>query len=308
MTFTYETALLASQKVGWKLDDVLKAEDSFDFGRPFLPESLARSSAFAFLSKSEALALNHIRAHTYLSIFGLVEEFILPFVIDHARPRLPEDDFQTRALLQFASEEAKHIQLFKRFRESFVAGFGTPCAVIGPPEAVAAEVLKREPLAVALLILHIEWMTQKHFLEGVRDNGDIDPLFRSLLKHHWMEEAQHARLDALMVEAIAEGRSLEERERAVEAYLAIGTLLDGGLVQQVELDLAALERRIRRKLSPSESVTFREVQLAANRWTYLGSGMTHPKFLESLGRVLPSARLRIEQMAPAFSFPAPVHA
>jgi hypothetical protein len=308
MTFTYETALLASQKVGWKLDDVLKADDSFDFGRPFLPESLARSSAFAFLSKSEALALNHIRAHTYLSIFGLVEEFILPFVIDHARPHLPEDDFQTRALLQFASEEAKHIQLFKRFREVFERQFGDRCEVIGPAATIAKAVLDHDTLGVALVILQIEWMSQRHFLESIEYDEAIDPRFKSLLRHHWMEEAQHARLDALMVEAIAEGRSLEERERAVEAYLAVGTLLDGGLVQQVELDLAALERRIRRQLSPSERATFREVQLAANRWTYLGSGMTHPKFLESLGRVLPSARLRVEQMAPEFSFPAPVHA
>ena len=126
-------------------------------------------------------------------MFGLVEEFILPFVLDHARPRLAGDDYRTRALLQFASEEAKHIQLFKRFRAEFDAGFGHPCEVIGPPEAIATAVLAHSPLAVALLTLHIEWMVQRHYLECIKDDQELDPQFKSLLKHHWMEEAQHAK-------------------------------------------------------------------------------------------------------------------
>jgi hypothetical protein len=36
------------------------------------------------------------------------------------------------------------------------------------------------------------------------------PQFSSLLRHHWLEEAQHAKLDTLMVEAIA--WQLSERE------------------------------------------------------------------------------------------------
>ena len=63
--------------------------------------------------------LNHIRGHEYLCIFGLVEEFILPFVLDHARTRLHDDDYRIRALLQFAGEEAKHIQLFRRYHAPF---------------------------------------------------------------------------------------------------------------------------------------------------------------------------------------------
>ena len=156
---------------------------------------------------------------------------------------------------------------------------------------------------MALVILQIEWMTQRHYLDSVKDDGALDPRFKSLLRHHWMEEAQHAKLDTLMVEALADGLSIEARERGVEAYLAIGKLLDDGLVQQVEFDLAALERKIGRTLAAAERATFRSVQLQANRWTYLGSGMTHPKFLEAVARVLPSARVQIEGLSPAF-FPA----
>jgi hypothetical protein len=307
-TYTYQSTLAASEKAAWKLDDVLDENDAFDFGRPFLPESLARASGFPFLSRSEAVALNQIRGHAYLSIFGLVEEFILPFVLDHARPHLSADDWRTRALMQFAGEEAKHIQLFRRFRQVFERGFGDRCDVIGPADQIAKAVLAHDPLGVALAILQIEWMTQRHYIDSVKSDEAIDPRFKKLLRHHWMEESQHAKLDTLMVEALAHGRSLEARERGIEAYLAIGKIVDGGLVAQVDLDLSALERRIGRTLDPADRATFREVQLQANRWTYLGSGMTHPRFLESVAGVLPSASLRIAELAPAFGVPAAVEA
>src|SRR6185503_6161379 len=158
-------------------------------------ESLARVEELDFLDAREKRVLNQIRGHAYLGIFGLVEEFILPFVLDHARPQLSGDDWRVRALLQFVLEEAKHIHLFKRFREEFERGFGHRCEVIGPPEAIAKAVLAHDPLGVALVILHIEWMTQRHFTDSVRNDGRLDPQFKSLLKYHWMEESQHAKLN-----------------------------------------------------------------------------------------------------------------
>ena len=114
-----------------------------------MPEALARTGSLTFLDKKERMILNQIRGHGYLYIFGLVEEFILPFVMDHARERLDGDDAQTRAFLGFAAEEAKHIDLFRRFRADFENGFGTQCQVIGPPDAVAKAMLGHSPLSVA---------------------------------------------------------------------------------------------------------------------------------------------------------------
>jgi hypothetical protein len=213
--YSYAAALAASEKIRWRVEDVIGGEKRLDFSMPFLPESLAQITPLAFLTPAEQTALNQIRAHEYLCTFGLVEEFVLPFVLDHARPQLSGDDARVRALLQFAGEEAKHIHLFKRFREEFEKGFGTRCGVIGPPEAVAREVLSHDPLAVAIAILQIEWMTQRHFEESVRDDRGLDPQFASLLRHHWMEEAQHAKLDTLMVQALATGRTPERIRSAV---------------------------------------------------------------------------------------------
>ncbi len=42
------------------------------------------------------------------------------------------------------------------------------------------------------------------------------------------------------------------------------------------------------------------MQRQAIRWTFLGSGMTHRNFLETLEAVRPGARTKVEEIAPAF--------
>jgi len=299
--YTYQATLAASDAIHWRIEDIIGGDKRLDFSRPFMPESLARVQGLSFLNVEEKRTLNQIRGNTYLCIFGLVEEFILPFVLDQARGQLQGDDYRARALLQFASEEAKHIQLFKQFRLEFADGFGTNCPVIGPPEAIAKEILSHDPLGVALTTLHIEWMVQNHYVDSIKDNQDLDPQFKSLLKHHWLEEIQHAKLDTIMVEAMAAGLTEEEILSSVEDYLAIGSFIDGGLTQQVEFDMASLMDATGRYFTEEQKEEFRLVQRQANRWTYLGSGMTHTKVLETLASLSPKARKRVETVSIAFS-------
>jgi hypothetical protein len=297
--FSYEAVLGSSERAAWRLDDVLGPQQPLDFARKFMPEALARTGAAPGLNDTERKLLNQISGHQYLVLFGVIEEFILPFVLDHARPHLNQGDFRVRALLGFAAEEAKHIQLFRRFHAAFAAEFGTECQVIGPAEAIGAKVLAHDPLAVAVTILHIEWMTQSHYLDSVKDDGDIDPLFKSLLRHHWMEEAQHAKLDTLMVEALAEGRSEESILAATDEYLEIGAFIDAGLAQQAEFNLVAVESAAGRSIANKAELLAHQHQAA--RWTYLGSGMTHPNFLATLEGLSPTARAKVEAVAPHFS-------
>ena len=298
--FTYAKALAASEKINWRVEDLIGGERRLDFAKPFMPESLARIGEIGFLDAEARLKLNHIRAHGYLYTFGLVEEFILPFVLDHARPLLAEDDLRTRALLRFASEEAKHIHLFRTFEREFQAGFGTDCAMIGPAEEVGKAVLAHHPLSVALLILQVEWMTQRHYLESIRDNQGIDEQFKSLLRHHWMEEAQHAQLDTLMVEALAENRDARQIEQAVDGYLEIGGMFDGAFKQQAAFDLDALQRATGQVYGAAEAARIVAVQHQAMRWTYLGSGISHPNFLRSVAALSPAQATRLAEAAQAF--------
>jgi hypothetical protein len=144
-------------------------------------------------------------------------------------------------------------------------------------------------------------MTQRHYLEGVQESGDLDPQFKNLLTHHWMEEHQHAQLDTLMVEAIADGLAPDQIAQGVEGYMALGGFLDEGLKQQTLFDMAALEAATGRTLGPSERDSFIAVQHQANRWTYIGSGMSHPRFQETLERLSPRMREIVAGAAPAFS-------
>lgn len=303
MTFQYsfKDLLGRAERITWRVEDLIGGDKTLDFSRPFMPETFARTSELAFLDADERLTLNQIRGHAYLAIFGLVEEYILPFVVDHARSYLNGESYRARAYLEFASEEAKHIHLFRRFREEFAAGFGVKCGVIGPPEAIAEHVLAQPPLSVALLTLHIEWMTQRHFQDSIKDDSALDPQFKSLLLHHWMEEHQHAQLDAMMVGTIAEGLSQAEIDAGIDGYLALGGFLDEGLKAQVGLDLDAFERATGRTLNKPERDAFTRAQHQANRWTYIGSGMSHPRFLEALEALNPQKRKMIEDLAPSFS-------
>ena len=297
--YTYRDTLAVSERINWRVEDLIGGDKRLDFSQPFLPETLARVQPLSFLDAREKLALNHIRGHGYLYLFGFIEEYIVPFALDHARSQ-QGDDHRLRALLRFAGEEAKHMHLFKRFREEFLEGFGTDCEVIGPAPDFARKVLAHHPLAVALNILHIEWMTQAHYVSSVRDDQHLDPQFKSMLKHHWMEEAQHAKLDTLIVAAIAEQCDGDDIEQGFEEYLEIAGMIDQGLHAQVAFDLASLQRAAGRRFSADEQDAFTATQLQANRWTFLGSGMTHPSFLETLGALQPAARVKLEQLSPAF--------
>jgi hypothetical protein len=297
--FDYEATLASSLRAQWKLDDVLREDQELDFSRNFMPESLARTAGLDGLNPFEQRVLNQISAHQYLTIFGVVEEFILPFLMDHARPYLLGDDWRIRALLNFAGEEAKHIHLFKRFHSAFVRGFPVECQMIGPSKDIGAEILRHDPLAVGLVILMIEWMSQQHYLGSIRDDGDLDPLFKSLLKNHWMEEAQHAKLDTLIVDALGEGRSEEQIDKAIDEFFEIGAFLDGGLKVQAGFNLDALEKAIGRKIEDREAVI--EQQHQAARWTYIGSGMVHERFIATLENLSPNAAKRIADAAPIFA-------
>jgi len=290
--YTYKAVLASSLRAQWELDDILAPDQNLDFSRTFMPEMLARSTAAPGLeNEDERRMLNHIAAYQYLCYFGSVEEFILPFLMDHARPMLREDDYRVRALLNFATEEAKHIHLFNRYREAFERGFPVRCQMLGPREELGRRVLSHHPLAVGLIILMIEWMTQAHYVGSIRDDREIDPLFKSLFKHHWMEEAQHAKLDTLIVDALAEGRGEQELMQVANEFFEIASFLDRSMQFQAQFNVDSLERGLGRKIPQRNALIVQQYRAA--RWTYLGSGLRHERFKATLESISPRMAARI---------------
>src|SRR5262245_59015643 len=246
--YSYAACLQPAESKPWTVDDCFAGRD-FDFTKRFLPERLAGVEPIGCLDDDGRRMLNQIRGNSYCHLFAFVEEYIVPMVIDHARADVYGDETRMWSLLHFAGEELKHQELMRRAVEQFQAGFGVECGLIPGREQVAGAVLTTSPLTSMLLASMIEWFTQLHYTEHVRDGGELDELFRDLLRFHWIDESRHARIDSLLIDEVAARLSPDERERAIDELLRLGGAIDGLLVQQVELDIDTLERATRREFT-----------------------------------------------------------
>lgn len=300
---TYHAIWKDSQKVNWQVDDLIGGDKQLDFTKCFLPEAIAHTQSIQCLRRDEKRILNQIRGNSYLHLFVLVERFIIPMVVEQVQRKGYDDVYAVRALLNFVEEEGKHIHLFQRFAEEFRQGFGVPCRCIDSVDQIVSYILQHHPLTVLFMTLHIEWMTQSHYLESVRDNREekLDPLFCSLLKNHWLEEAQHTKLDILLAYEVAKQMDATEIEAAVQGYLTIIQFLEKGLMAQVQLDLEALSSSLSRSFTDAEKQEIQSVQEQSYRWAYLCSGLTHSNFLQIVHDLSPAAKTQVIEMAKRLS-------
>jgi hypothetical protein len=298
--YTYDACLTGSVTKAWTVDDCFRGRD-FDFDRPFLPERIAGVAPIACLNDDEKRLLNQIRGNSYCHIFAFVEEYIVPMVLDRARDDVFGDETRLWSLLRFAEEEVKHQEMMRRAVDQFEAGFGSPCGLIPEREAVATVVLDAPPLTALLLTSMIEWFTQLHYTEHVRDGAELDELFRDILRFHWIDESRHARLDSLLIDEVAGPLSVEEREQAIDRLLELGGAVDGLLGQQVELDIDALERVAGRTFTSAEREEIAAHQRHAYRWTFLVSGLQHPNFVRIVEQLTEAGSDKIATAAMALS-------
>jgi hypothetical protein len=300
LNFDYASCIANSDKITWKLDDVLPLGTELDFSRPFLPEQLVMLQNVTCLNEHEKKRLNQIVGNAYLHLFGFVEEYILATVVQHANAEMFGDRMAVRALCRFAEEEAKHMQLFDRYREAFNRGFGHNCGVLESAVPVAEVIMSKSPLAVMTLTLHIELMTQQHYTECIKDNSQIDPFFASLLRYHWLDESQHAKIDALELEKLAVMATPEEIENAVDQYLEILGAFDGLLQQQAEMDIASLSADTERTFNQTEREQLMKALMASYRKTFIVYGMTNPGFVKIMGSMSKHGQARIADKVSAY--------
>ena len=298
--YSYADVLQNSLKVAWTERQVLEGRD-FDYSRRFLPNRLSGVDGIGCLDDREKLKLNQIMGNAYCHIFGYVEEYIIPQALEAAQRDIYGDESRLRTLLLFAEDESKHQELFRRSTALFEKGFGVRCGLIPAREEVARMVLSKSRLCSYLLTSMIEWFTQLHYVEHVRDRSELDGLFRDLVKYHWMDEAQHAKIDSLLIDEITREIGEGDREMAVDELLELGGAIDGLLSQQADLDLVSLEKAIGRTLSDSEKAEIRQHTHRAYRWTFLVSGLEHPKFVQIVSELTSRGPAKLEAVARALS-------
>lgn len=298
--YSFNDCLSHSLKSAWTVEDCFQ-DRTFDSNKRFLPDRITGVNNIQCLNEDEKLKLNQIRGYSYCHIFAFVEEFIIPMVMDHARRDVYGDETRLRYLLRFAEEETKHQDMLNRAMEKIETGLGQSCGAISGREAVAEVVLGKSPLAALLLTSAIEWFTQLHYVEHVQDSEDLDPLFRDILKFHWLDEAQHAKADALLIKEIAGDLSQEARESAVDEFLELGMAIDGLLAQQIELDLETLGAVTGRDFSEKEKDEIRDHQRRSYRWTFLVSGLEHKNFVQLVNELTETGGQKIAGAAEALS-------
>ena len=298
---SYQTCIELSERVSWKLDDVVPPGSHLNLSLPFMPRAMFFGDQLTFLPEAERLKLNQILGNSYAYLFYFVEAFILTKVIEHARGEIYGDDDALRALLRFAEEEVKHQKLFLRFGSMFKQQFGTPCAVVESPQAVAEVILSKSPQAVLLITLHIELFTQAHYIDSMKDNRNVDPLFHSLFKYHWLEESQHAKLDVLELLKLRRHATDEQVQTAIDDYFDIVEAFAGLLSTQASLDVASLEAAAGRKYPDEERGVIESVQRRNYLHAFLYDGMTNSLFQEFIAEYYPAALPRIAKLGPQYA-------
>jgi len=265
---------------GWRIEEIIGGGKHLDFAKPFLPDTLAQTEALAFLDSFEQLTLNHIRSHGYLHAMA------------RAEPLLASDK---------ASSIRRYGQMFNGFRDEFECSFDTICGTANPPADFGARITAHHPLAINLMILHAEWMAQRHYMQSLEEAPGLDCRFTSLLRRRWMEATEQAELDAASARSIAAGMTARDIDATISEYFEIIVDLDTMLMDQVTYDLDALSRISGRRFNADEQREYQRVQRRAVRWTFFGSAMTHPDFLATVEGISPASRVKIQKIAPAFS-------
>jgi hypothetical protein len=133
----------------------------------------------------------------YAHIFGYVEEFIAPTVGALAGDVAVADRAAFDALTNFAAEEVKHMNLFRAVRDRVNQQLGFELELLEGEAQTARFVLGKSVGAVLLLTAAIEWLTQRHYIDSIKDDAGIDGLTQGIFEAHWLEESQHAKLDHL---------------------------------------------------------------------------------------------------------------
>jgi hypothetical protein len=275
----YANVVAASERVAWTVDDVF-GQRRFDAAAPIVPSSWVGADGLPFLEAEDRLVLNHCRAFSYAHLLRNFEEFAPPHLAGAAADRWHDERARLRALFRFADEEMKHQQLFLRAERVLEECCGHAFAGYFDDGGLrVAEVtrglMEHSPLARFLIVLALEWGTQRHYVESVRG---ADALYADMLKAHWVEEAQHTKVDALEIAALAEAMSAEQRAAAFDDLVAIGGMVDGVFAAQARAEaetLAAVRGRALSDEQSSELIRALHASLAA---IMSGVGLGHPSF------------------------------
>jgi hypothetical protein len=291
MQASYAKCIEVSKRVRFDIErDVIRAR-AFDFDSKFLPDGLSQAPALEFLSAAEKRLFSQVQGRTYANMFGLVERFIGPKILEVSRDHWLGDQTAFEALVRFTDEELKHQELFRRIERMAAAGMPEGYAFVPQPNDVAKAVLGAHSWAVLALICHIELFVLAHYRQAIEPDAALSPLWKDVFTYHAREESQHAILDELEWKREDAKLSAEERDRAVDDLIGLVGAVDGLLQAQADADAIYFLSICRRMFRASEVQLVQRTFLSAYRWQYIVSGVQDERFQKILGGLVTPAQM-----------------
>ena len=302
-TARYAKCVEVSKRVRWDIDRDVIRDRKFDFTKKFLPDGLSQVGRLEFLSADERRLLSQIQGRTYANIFGLVERFIGPKILEVSREHWLGDQTAFEALVRFTDEELKHQELFRRIERLAAEQMPAGYSFVPQPNEVAAAVLGKSTWAVLALTCHIELFVLSHYRQSIDPDAELSALYKDVFFFHAREEAQHAILDELEWKREDAKITTEERDVAVNDLIDLVAAVDGILQAQAKSDGAYFIGQCGTRFTPEEDERINAGVLSAYRWQYIVSGVQDTRFGGLLGdMVTPEQNHRVgNALAPIMS-------
>jgi len=281
-TQRYARCIEVSKRVRFDIErDVIRGR-KLDFSQKFLPDGLSRLDALEFLSEAERRFASQIQGRTYANMFGLVERFIAPKMLEVSRQHWLGDQTAFEALVRVTDEELKHQEMFRRMERLAAEGMPAGYRFLPQPNEVAVAVLGKSTWAVLALICHIELFVLAHYRQAIEPDAMLSVLWKDVFTFHAREESQHAILDEL--EWMRENGNLTaaQRDQGVDDLIALVGAVDGLLQMQAKADAAYFSGLTGNKKADAIQAAF----LSAYRWQYIVSGVQDERFNQILGGMI----------------------
>jgi hypothetical protein len=286
----YAKVIEVSKRIRWDIDrDVIRGR-KFDFSRKFLPDGISKVNELEFLGADERRLMSQIQGRTYANMFGLVERFIGPKMLEVSRDHWLGDQVKFEALVRFTDEELKHQELFRRIERLAAEDMPEGYRFLPQPNEVASAVLGKSTWAVLALVCHIELFVLAHYHASIDPDTNLSELYKDVFFYHAREESQHAILDELEWRRENANLSATERDVAVDDLIALVAAVDGLLQMQAGADADYFLKVCGRSFTGEQQARLRAGVLKAYRWQYIVSGVEDPRFMGILGDMITPAQ------------------
>jgi hypothetical protein len=251
-----------------------------------LPDGLSKVNELDFLGAEDRRLLSQIQGRTYANMFGLVERFIGPKILEVSRDHWLGDQVKFEALVRFTDEELKHQELFRRIERLTAEAMPQGYRFLPQPNEVASVVLGKSTWAVLALTCHIELFVLAHYHASIDPDTELSELYKDVFLHHAREESQHAILDELEWQREHAKLSPSEHDQAVNDLIALVGAVDGILQAQARADVEYFVGACGRTFTPAEIERLHAGVRKAYRWQYIVSGVQDKRFNGLLGAMI----------------------